>query len=82
MTGLDPTLPRPITIRVFVPKGETTSLPRARFVPKPPAEDARDDVGCFMQLHLTQVRSSFPALTPSGMLPTKAHKHLETCLRH
>ena len=82
VTGLDPTLPRPVTVRVFVPKVGAAALPLATFRPQPPADDARDEVGCFQQLHLSQIRSSFPALTPSGQLPSSARRHLQACLRH
>ena len=81
VTGLDPTLPRPVTIRVFVPKVGAASLPMTVFRPKPPTDDSGDDVGCFQQLHLSQIRSSFPALTSGGRLPAKARKHLLFCLR-
>lgn len=81
VTGLDPTLPKPVTVRVFEPKEGAGALANAVFRPKPPKDDDRDKVGCFQQLHLSQVRSSFPALTTSGRLPSKAKRHLQACLR-
>ena len=81
VTGLDPTLSRPVTIRVFEPRTGAKSLSTASFRPRPPADDSRDEVGCYQQLHLSQIRSSFPALTRQGRLPYKARRHLEACLR-
>ena len=81
VTGLDPTLPRPVTIRMFSPRRGASSLPLATFRPKPPADDSGDEVGCYQQLHLSQIRSSFPALTPSGKLPSKARRQLKAALR-
>ena len=81
VTGLDPTLPRPITVREFVPKQGAPSLPQASFRPRPPAEGALDEVGCFRQLHLSQVRSTFPSLLKNGTLPKDARRHLAACLR-
>ena len=81
VTGLDPTLPRPVTIRLFVPKAGAASLPLATFRPKPPVDDSGDEVGCHHQLHLSQIRSSFQALTPTGKLPAQARRHLQACLR-
>ena len=78
VTGLDPTLPRTVTIRLFVPKTGAASLPLAVFRPQPPADDSRDEVGCFQQLHLSKIRSSFPTLTPNGKLPVAARRHLQT----
>ena len=79
VTGLDPTLPKSVTVRVFKPRGGSTSLATAAYRPQPPTEDSQ--VGCFRQLHLSQVRSSFPALLSSGKLPSAARRHLQTCLR-
>ena len=42
VTGLDPTLPRPITVRLFEPRGGATSLAAASFRPTPPADDSGD----------------------------------------
>ena len=81
VTGLDPTLPRPVTVRIFEPRGGATSLVMAKFKPKPPADEDRDQVGCFQQLHLSQVRLSFPALSPDGGLPPRAKAGLKACLR-
>ena len=81
VTGLDPTLPRPVTVRIFVPKTGAATLPMATFRPKPPADDSGDEVGCYQQLHLSQIRSSFPSLSPSGKLTAGARRHLEACLR-
>ena len=81
VTGLDPTLSRPVTVRVFEPKGGSLSLVHASFLPRPPAEDDKDKVGCFQQLHLSQIRSSFSALTKKGKLPPRARAHLQACLR-
>ena len=81
VTGLDPTLPRPVTVRVFVPKAGAPSLSQAVFRPIPPAEDTEDEVGCFQHLHLSQVRASFPALTPTGRLTAPARRFLQACLR-
>ena len=81
VTGLDPTLPRPITVRLFEPRGGAASLAKASFRPTPPADDSGDQVGCMHELHLMQVRTTFPHLLADGRLPAEARRHLQAFLR-
>ena len=81
VTGLDPTLPRPVTVRVFEPRRGASSLATAVYRPKPPDDDSGDQVGCRQQLHLMQVRMSFPALLADGRLPSQARRQLQAFLR-
>ena len=81
VTGLDPTVARPVTVRVFEPRSGAGALHLARFRPRPPAEGVHDEVGCHDQLYLTQVRFGFEALTNGDRMPSSAQKRLRACLR-
>ena len=81
MSGVDPTLAKPVTVRVFVPKNDAVSLPQASFRPKPTEDGDREGSGGYDNVHLTQIRFGFAELTRAGRLPLKAKKRLQSCLR-
>ena len=81
VTGIDPTMVKPITVRVFEPKSGAKALHLTSFRPRPPMEGNNDDVGCHDQLFLMQIRLGFDQLTGAGKMPAAAQKRLQACLR-
>ena len=81
VSGLDPTLAKPITVRIFEPKSGAGALHLASFKPRPPVEGSNDEVGCYDHLFMTQVRLGFTALLDSGKMSVPAQKRLRACLK-
>ena len=77
---VDPTLPRPITVRIFKRVSERGPLHLARFVMTPREGGRMDESGTLDQLFLSQVRFGFPELSPSGHLKPKDRQRLHHCL--
>ena len=78
VVAVDPTLPRPVTVRLFEPSTGARKLSLAVFRPVP-IED--DGVGGHVQLHLFQIRFGFEALLGTGKLPVVIRHKLDKSLQ-
>ena len=78
VTAIDPTLPRPVTVRYLEPSAGARSLSLASFRPVQADEDG---VGSHTQLTLSQIQFGFAKLLSSGKLPLKARQQLDRALR-
>ena len=78
VTAVDPTLPRPVTVRYLEPARGARRLSLASFRLVPMVEDG---VGCFTQLTLPQIRLSFDQLLPSGKLPLAIRSKLDKAMQ-
>ena len=78
VTAVDPTLPKPVTVRFLEPSTGARRLSLASFRLVPVEEDG---VGSHEQIALAQIRLYFPALLPSGKLPLKTRRELDHTLK-
>ena len=74
--SVDPTVPRPLVVKVFAPARYAESLERAKY------EVTMEEDGEPQVRHITlhQVRINFAALSKRGFLPAKVRGLLRRCL--
>ena len=78
VVAVDPTLPRPVTVRLFEPSTGARRLSLTVFRPVPVDDDG---VGGHTQLHLFQIRFGFQALLGSGKLSVTVRHQLDKSIQ-
>ena len=77
---IDPTLPRPVTVRIHRRQSELGPLHLTSFAMTPTEGDWTDESGSMDQLFVSQIRFSFKELTASGRLKKRDRLRLYQCL--
>ena len=77
VVAVDPTVPRPVVMEVYVPQARGTSLSRARFVPSRDEETGDPHLD---HITLHQIRLSMQRLTVRGYLTSQDRAKLQRVL--
>ena len=77
VVSVDPTVPRPVVVEVFVPQANAVSLPRAKFRLSQDEDTGKPKVD---HITLHQIRLRFDQLTPRGFLRPSDRAKLQDSL--